>query len=324
MGSSRIIFNQTEEGEEMHRKTIRLMYFSLQDSELRIIDLEWKKFLLFVSLALATVFIVSSLILGLFSDIYHNSKINSLKKENAILGDQLAMMEEKVSAIQSHLKRIEKKDDELRLVADLPKMDTDLRKVGVGGLVSELDRDFDVMPINLSKKTEKIQLNLNRLEREVLLEIKSYGEIEKKLWDNKRLIKHTPSIRPTAEGRLTANFGIRLDPFLERYTPHEGIDIAAEKGTPIYAAADGVVEEARDRYKRNRGYGKTILINHGYGFKTRYAHLSQILVKKGQKVKRWDIIGRVGDSGRTTGSHLHYEVIVNGKPVNPFSYIYNW
>lgn len=308
----------------MQRKTIRLMYYSLQDSDIRIINLGWKKILLVLSLALASVFIVSCLTLGLFSNMYHSYKINSLKKENEILGNQLAIMEKKVSAIQSHLKRIEEKDDELRLVADLPKMDTDLRKVGIGGLVSELDKDFDVLPTSLTKKTKKMQLDLNRLEREVLLEIKSYKEIEKKLDDNRRLIKHTPSIRPLAEGRLTARFGMRLDPFLDTYRHHPGIDIAAEKGTPIYAAADGVVEEARNRYRRNRGYGKTVLINHGYGFKTRYAHLSQILVKKGQKIRRWDLIGRVGDSGKTTGPHLHYEVIVNGKPVDPFNYIYNW
>lgn len=305
----------------MGQKRIKLVYFSLQNSQMKSMELERGKFALFLLLALTALFIVNGLILFVFTNIYHNLKISSLRKENVVLGDQLSKMEKKVVLLESHLRKLEEKDNELRLVADLPKIDNDVRNVGVGGLAPE-NEDINIVVLSETsrRRLNKLQLNLDKLEREILLEIDSYKEIERKLTANRRLIRHTPSLKPVLNGRLTSGFGLRLDPFLERYTFHKGIDLAARRGTPVYATADGIVEEAGYR----RGYGKTILINHGYGFKTRYAHLLKIFVNRGQKVRRWDVIGEVGDTGRATAPHLHYEVVVNGDSVDPLNYIYNW
>jgi murein DD-endopeptidase MepM/ murein hydrolase activator NlpD len=112
-----------------------------------------------------------------------------------------------------------------------------------------------------------------------------------------------------------------LDPLIGKIRHHDGVDLAAPQGTQVFAAADGVVESVAARSSLSPGYGREVIIDHGFGFKTRYSHLSQVLVRPGQKVSRWDVIGLVGQTGRATGPHLHYEVLVNGLPVNPLDYI---
>ena len=125
------------------------------------------------------------------------------------------------------------------------------------------------------------------------------------------------------EGRVTDKFGKRKDPFIEKVKHHNGIDLSARYGTKVYAAAAGVVEFTRQRYRLNKGYGRVIIINHSYGYKTLYGHLKTILVKPGQKVERWQVIGLSGDTGRATGPHLHYEVWHHGRPQNPEDFILN-
>jgi len=133
-----------------------------------------------------------------------------------------------------------------------------------------------------------------------------------------RRLAATPSIWPTSGGRLTSGFGMRRSPFNRAITQfHSGIDIAGAHGSPIYATADGTVSFAGYR----GGYGNMVLINHGYGFETCYAHLSRFAVSSGQWVKRGQVIGYMGRTGRATGTHLHYEVRVNGVAVNPMNYI---
>jgi len=129
----------------------------------------------------------------------------------------------------------------------------------------------------------------------------------------------TPSIRPIRGGWITSKFGYRISSFTGLKEFHNGLDIGAATGTLIYATADGIASHtAKERY-----IGKVVLINHGYGMATRFGHLDEILVKKGQKVKRGDVIGKVGNTGRSTGPHVHYEVRLNGVKVNPIKYIMN-
>jgi len=140
------------------------------------------------------------------------------------------------------------------------------------------------------------------------------------LWDKisaqKDLLSATPSIRP-ANGWLSSGFGYRSDPFTKRATMHKGVDFAASTGTPVYAPADGIVSYAG----REGGYGKIVSIDHGYGIVTRFAHNSKLIVKTGQKIRRWEKIAEVGTTGRSSGPHLHYEVRLNGVPVDPENYI---
>jgi len=138
------------------------------------------------------------------------------------------------------------------------------------------------------------------------------------LKNQKIFLASTPAIRP-AKGWVTSKFGYRKSPFTGKKSFHSGYDIANKKGTPVFATADGLVV-----FSKTKGYlGKAVILDHGHGIVTRYGHLSKIIAKKGTLVKRGDLIGLIGSTGRTTGSHVHYEVRLNGVPVNPAKYILN-
>lgn len=134
-------------------------------------------------------------------------------------------------------------------------------------------------------------------------------------------LKRFPSITPLQRGRISDLYGLREDPFGKTERHHNGLDIAAPRGTKVFAPAAGVVELAQNHYSSNRGYGRMVIINHGNGMKTLYGHLHKIFVKPGDEVRRYDVIGLVGSTGRSTGPHLHYEIIVDGKPIDPMTII---
>ncbi|NLA75376.1 MAG: M23 family metallopeptidase, partial [Deltaproteobacteria bacterium] len=160
--------------------------------------------------------------------------------------------------------------------------------------------------------------SLDNLDTEITVQTQEKSELYDFLDSRKSILACTPSIWP-AKGWLSSKFGYRVSPFTNEKEFHSGLDIAAKNGSPIIAPADGVVSGIEKSY----GYGNLLTVNHGYGLKTRYAHLSKILVKKGQAVKRGDIIANMGNTGRSTGPHLHYEVFLEGVPVDPSRYILN-
>ena len=206
-------------------------------------------------------------------------------------------------------------DDRLRYLVDVSPLERELRVRGIGG-----PSMLDTLKGKLSKSSYNIVSELvkevNFAERLVDLERTSYEQIYNRLISIIDLRRHTPSIWP-AHGYITSGFGYRRHPIMKYIAFHRGIDIANFPGTPIYATADGVV----DFTGWQAGYGNYISIDHGYGLKTKYGHLLEILVEGGQEVKRGDIIATMGSSGVSTGPHLQYEVRVLNKPVNPISYI---
>ncbi|MCC6137371.1 MAG: M23 family metallopeptidase [Bdellovibrionaceae bacterium] len=162
---------------------------------------------------------------------------------------------------------------------------------------------------SIAVRLEKVSYGTEAAEQEVL-------QLWKDLSDKNEILQTTPSIRPTS-GWVSSNFGSRLSPFSGDISQHRGLDIAADMGTPIRAPATGIVTSSTV----DAGYGKVITIDHGHGIVTRYGHCSQMYVKAGQRVRRGDVIGAVGNTGRSTGPHLHYEVRLQGVPVNPERYI---
>ncbi len=162
---------------------------------------------------------------------------------------------------------------------------------------------------DLTLSFEKTFIKAKRVEREITL-------LFERIASQRDLLGATPSVRPTG-GWLSSGFGYRIDPFTKNRKFHKGLDFAANIGAPIYAPADGIVSFAG----REGGYGKIVSIDHGYGLVTRFAHTSRLHVKTGQKISRWDKIAEVGNTGRSSGPHLHYEVRLNGVPVNPEKYI---
>ncbi len=165
---------------------------------------------------------------------------------------------------------------------------------------------------------ERLYQDLQRLEREVALRTESLEAVTTYLTQQKNRLAATPSIWPTQdEGYVSSSYGHRASPFTGRRQTHTGIDIAAPRGTSILAAADGVVTFSG----RMAGYGRVIVVTHGFGFKTFYGHNQKNKVRKGERVKRGQVIGTVGNSGYSTGSHLHYEVLVKDRTINPLKYI---
>jgi murein DD-endopeptidase MepM/ murein hydrolase activator NlpD len=165
---------------------------------------------------------------------------------------------------------------------------------------------------------QQMRNDIERLKSEAMSREESLSELEKLLQSKKEMLAHTPSIWPVM-GWVTSGFGFRTNPFTGLTQMHEGIDISNQVGTPIIAPADGIISDIGN----DLGLGKILVISHGFGMITRYAHLNKVLVRVGQKVKRGEKIAEIGTSGRTTGPHLHYEVRLDGIPVNPMRYILN-
>ena len=157
------------------------------------------------------------------------------------------------------------------------------------------------------------------LMKKIYIQSLSFDTIVDKAKNKQEMLQHIPGIQPLKTYKYVSGFGTRMHPIYKTLRTHTGIDLAAPTGTKIYATGDGVVTSA----KFERGYGKAIVINHGYQYQSMYAHCSEILVHQGQKVKRGEVIGLVGNTGVSTGSHLHYEIIKGGQKVNPVNYFLN-
>ncbi|HEY6952457.1 MAG TPA: peptidoglycan DD-metalloendopeptidase family protein [Bacteroidota bacterium] len=236
-----------------------------------------------------------------------------LLNENQLLRNQLQFLSGKLDVLDKKLASLNERGNELRSVVDLPKIDEDVWKVGVGGVDERIDY---VASPDINNLLNKLQATTNKAERELQLQSQNYEDVTKQYAARKQEFAHLPSIRPI-DGFLTSSFGLRLHPILDVYKVHEGQDIACDPGTRVYATADGIVDFAGAAHD---GLGNKVEINHGYGYKTIYGHLSKPLVKEGKYVKRGDLIALSGNTGLSTAPHLHYEVRFNGVPKDPRSY----
>ncbi len=242
-----------------------------------------------------------------------------LERENTLLTQELQTIRSRVGTLESELGVLARKDAELRVLAGLDAIDEEVLQVGIGGPGSP---NLDAHPlVALNRETGEeafaVAYDLNALERRARLLRESLTEASDSLSAHRDLLQATPSILPTS-GTLTSRFSnARLHPIHNLELPHEGIDISAPRGTPIMAAANGRVTFAG----RKSGYGLVVEVSHGYGYSTLYGHASELLVRIGQQIERGEVIARVGNTGIATSSHLHYEVRVAGRPVNPLNYV---
>ncbi len=306
----------------MLNKKVKVIYFSVNDSAARQLELSWGKFFSLIFSTFIVLLVLVSTTIAVFTDFYQNIEIASLSKLNTLLKVQLVDMGSKIHQIESKIKNIENEDDDLRIFAKLPTIDSDTRSVGVGGFL-DVNYEMPLVSEEISDHVLEYKNILDKMERRIELTKVSRDEIKTKVEENKIMMKHTPSIKPLIDGRITDKFGFRLHPIIDKIQRHPGIDIGAATGTEVFATASGVVEKVVTKYTVNRSYGKYIIINHGFGIKTKYGHLSKILVRKGQKIDRWNPIGLVGETGLATGPHLHYEVIQEGLQKDPLIFILN-
>ncbi len=227
-----------------------------------------------------------------------------------------------VEKLQKQLSNIEYRDDNIyRVVLGAEPIDKSIREAGVGGL----DRYEDIKNKSIlhADLITKLSENVDNLRRKIYIESKSQDDVVGLAESKEKLFAAIPAIQPVANKQLIAlasGFGMRIHPIYKVKKMHTGIDFAAAIGTPIYATADGVIDKLDVSFS---GYGKMIEIDHGFGYRTRYAHMHGFAVRQGQKIKRGDLIGYVGDTGLSTAPHLHYEVFVNGVHANPVHYFFN-
>jgi len=242
------------------------------------------------------------------------AQIETLKAENEILAKKYEDLQGRIDEINSIYSDLVEKEIVIRNIFNLPEISLDERQLGIGGPDNS---DIENLTPNV-KQMFDTENDVDALLRLAKFENEKFEEVYGVLAEKRSILDHTPSIMPT-RGYRTRGFGMKLDPFTGYKQFHAGIDIGNKTGTPIYATADGVVKFTGV----SGGMGRLIKINHGYGYETRYGHLSKIKVKRGQKVRRGDLIGLMGSTGYSTGPHLHYEVVKNGKRINPLEYILN-
>ena len=241
-------------------------------------------------------------------------------KENQSLRQEITSFNKDLNLILEVLGDIQLRDDNIyRAIFETDPYPDHKRQLGTGGNSMKYKKyenmEYGDLVIEISKKIELI-------EKKLASQSKSFDQVFDLTKEKQKMIKSIPSIQPVSNRDLTriaSGFGLRMHPIYKILKMHKGMDFTAPIGTEIYATGDGIVE----RVGWVGGYGKTIMINHGFGYKTRYAHCSKYKCRKGQKVKRGDLIGFVGNTGQSTGPHLHYEVFKNKKQINPVNFFFN-
>lgn len=272
----------------------------------------------------AGLFVLSALVslaIGFFVKEGQRLRADRLAAQNELLAGEVESMRDRLALLETSLNELSGRDEHYRLLAGLEPIDSDVQQAGIGGpgtatlQSSELYR-LDPEQGRLAFTTA---YDLNTMIRRARLLALSWTEAIDSLTSQHDRWESTPSIMPTF-GYISSSFSrSRMHPILDRARPHAGIDIAAPHGTPILAAAKGRVVFAGTR----GNYGRMVEIDHGYGYVTRYAHASRVLVRAGQRVQRGDKIAEVGSTGLSSGPHLHYEVFVNGRAVNPSNYVFD-
>ena len=298
-------------------KTFSLLLIPSTGDRMRTNSITGK--LLITLVAALTVGIILSLFFmaGYYIKSFQESRYLQASLEQKKLLEQAQSIAQNLEKLNAIMKDIQRYDRDYRLLANMPLLDSVILNVGVGGhRMPELDR-YNA----LSEKTTELFLHLEqltaKLSRQVDLEKNSFAAIERTLKRNTIHLNHKPSLIPTETLNISSTFGMRRHPVFKKRSFHGGIDLRGRYGSPIIAAANGVVKEIT----YNRRMGWCIKIDHGYGYKTLYGHLQKkILVKKGQKIKKGDRVASMGRTGITTGVHLHYEVHFLGKRQNPWNY----
>ena len=281
----------------------------LSSDRLHQINFSLSNFLIFFGVFIAVLLVLNYSLSLRFSEDYYKIKLEETDQKYSEVSQELL---DRITQLENELKLIEEKDSELRTYATLAPLSDDVKAQGVGG--SEVDMNLNTIDNSsimfLKEKVDSLAFAVN-------IQKDSFNTIFNKIKSNEKMYRHIPSISPV-KGYIGSKYGYRTDPIDGKRRMHSGLDFPVNLNTDVVATGDGVVTKA----EYDSGWGRYIKIDHGYGYETVYAHLWKINVKKGQKVKRGDKIGKSGNSGRAAGFHLHYEVHKNNKTVDPLNYFF--
>lgn len=253
-----------------------------------------------------------------FNNIVLNQTISKQTSEIKNQRSQIQSFADKIEILKNRVGDLSKFEEEVRLIADIQQTSGSSGFFGIGAIPQgELDIDISLEEEH-NTLIREMHEQVGQIDYATKTQALDFTNLIKELEQKRNLLASTPSIKPV-EGWISSGFGYRKSPFTGRKEFHAGLDIATHSGTKLVATANG-----RISYAARKGYiGNLVIIDHGFGMVTKYGHLKKILVKRGQKVKRGDVIGLIGNTGRSTGPHVHYEVRINGTPVNPLKYILN-
>jgi murein DD-endopeptidase MepM/ murein hydrolase activator NlpD len=326
----------------LDKKTFTFLLVSNRKGTTRKITISaaWMKAAL-VGFALSIVILASCVVdyVGLLSQAM---ELRRTRAENQVLKEQFQVVEGKLNSLENGLERVKSWVVKLKNITNIDDENREL-KLAIGPLPREgaiepvaergpsselgaedavfygrapVDESHGEVTVEGQRDYASLAVRIDGAVSETLIREQGVLELYNSLSERQNLLSATPSIKP-ARGWFTSKFGYRISPFTGRPVMHNGLDIAASPGAPVFSPADGIVSYAG----YDPGYGKLVSIDHGYGVITRYGHLSQISVEVGQRIKRRELIAAVGNTGRSTGPHLHYEVRVNNIPVDPINYV---
>lgn len=329
----------------MEDKRIRLVLFSAWGSDYKEVEFSLKGFMAMVAGAAGALILVFCVLLFgsklLFQEVY--SEYQGAKQN--LLRHQFEQWQNRANELGRRYERMHGLPSGMIFTEFDPQNTEENNEALTGRGGAFVDEDDNILPtlqadgkkpdanLYISLAAQKIApVDYNTLAPTEVIEhlesrLSATRQTHQTLFENfearRKQLAHIPSVKPILSGRITDFFGNRVDPFVRRIRHHRGLDVAAPYGTTVYAPAAATVELAKTTYMRGRGYGRVVILDHGHGMKTLYGHLSKVNVKQGQKIQRWEVLGLVGDTGRATGPHLHYEVWADGKARDPVEFIIN-
>ncbi|MEO1050776.1 MAG: peptidoglycan DD-metalloendopeptidase family protein [Bacteroidota bacterium] len=266
--------------------------------------------------------ILAVVIYGVYGIYFDSPKEALLKKTNNELGYHYEILEKKVSTMEEMMANLEERDDNIyRTIFEAEPIPDPVRRAGIGGS----DRYDELRRGNLEREDLILETyqKIDAMSRKMVIQAESYDELLNLARQKSKMLAAIPAIQPINNKELTrlaSGYGMRIHPIYKARRMHWGLDFAAPRGTPIYATGDGKVVLAKTSYTKT-GYGNQVEIDHGFGYRTKYAHMQTFVVKVGDQVKRGQLIGYVGSTGGSTAPHVHYEIIKDNQKVDPIQYI---
>lgn len=270
----------------------------------------------FVAAALVTAALISYVAFQFIG----SPKEKILEQQNKALKDNYNDLEDQLNSVQQQMKELEKRDN------DVYRAIFEANPIPDSARARELETKQEIAKVEKIKDYQlvaSITSTLDNLTNRIAAQKKSYDQVEELVKNKEQLLSHTPAIQPVSNkdlNRIASGFGYRIDPVYKTTKFHAGLDFSAPQGTPIYATANGTITTAGST---GNGYGNHVIINHGYGYETLYGHMVRVKVRNGQEIKRGEVIGWVGSTGKSTGPHCHYEVHKNGEKIDPIYFFYN-
>jgi murein DD-endopeptidase MepM/ murein hydrolase activator NlpD len=269
---------------------------------------------------LATAFVTAALISYFAFQFVGSPREKILEDQNRALKNNYSDIQDELKSLQQEMRELEKRDN------DVYRAIFEANPVPDSARAKDMENKLEIATVEKIKDYQlatSITNTLNNLKSRVAAQKKSYEEVDELVKNKEQLLSHTPAIQPVSNkdlSRIASGFGSRIDPVYKTIKFHYGLDFAAPQGTPIYATADGTITTAGST---GNGYGNHVVINHGYGYETLYGHMVRVKVHNGQSVKRGEVIGWVGSTGKSTGPHCHYEVHKYGEKIDPIYFFYN-